>query len=61
MCLGCSETLAHNEIDLSRRFGNLQLPSSVIDKNYKHYYINTGADRWWYETQGEVQEAGKIE
>ena len=31
-CLGCSETLAHNETELSRRFGNLQLPSSVIDK-----------------------------
>ena len=47
VCLGCSETLAHNEIDFSRRFGNLQLPSSVIDKNYKHYCINTSADRWW--------------
>ena len=34
--LGCSETLAHNETDFSRRFGNLQLPSSLIDKNNKH-------------------------
>ena len=29
-CLGCSETLAHNEIDFSRLFSNLQLPLSVI-------------------------------
>ena len=29
--LGCSKTLAHNETDLSRRFVNLRLPSSVID------------------------------
>ena len=28
--LGCSETLAHNEIDFSRLFSNLQLPLSVI-------------------------------
>ena len=33
-CLGCSETLAHNETDLSRCFGNLWLPSSVIDTTY---------------------------
>ena len=44
--LGCSETLAHNETDFSRRFRNLQLPSSLIDKNNKHYCINTNADRW---------------
>ena len=33
-CLGCSETLAHNETDLSRCFCNLWLPSSVIDTKY---------------------------
>ena len=45
-CLSCLETLAHNEIDFSRRFGNLHLPTSVINKNYKHYSINRSADRW---------------
>ena len=41
-CLGCSETLAQNETDLSRYFDNLRLPSSVIDKgSYKHYCILT--------------------
>ena len=29
-CLRCSETLAHNETDFSRRFSNLRLLSSVI-------------------------------
>ena len=47
LCLGCSEALAHNETELCRRFDNLWLPSSVINKSsYKHYCINTSADRW---------------